>query len=100
MDQDPLGDPLFKGLTRSATVAGVPLIPLGMMLGVVAFTALWTSFWAYLMAPPLYLVMRIVTRKDDKAFRIWGLWFETKWRNSHKKHWGASSYSPRAYKRR
>lgn len=99
-DESSQADPLFQGLTRAATVKGVPMIPLLGMLGGVGFVALWTSPLAWLLAPPAFFVMRLITKSDDKAFRIWGLWYETKGRNKFKGFWGASSYSPREYKRR
>lgn len=92
--------PLFKGATRVATVRGVPTVPLMLMLITVACITLLTSLWCALLAVPLWLIMAAITKSDDRAFRIWGLWIETKMMNRNQKFWGASSYSPRLAKRR
>ena len=86
--------PLFKGCTRVPTLAGVPMLPLIAMLMIVASLAMVLSLWCWLLALPLWFMMAQITRYDDKAFRIWMLWFETKFRNRYKDFWGASSYSP------
>ncbi|EJE4644424.1 VirB3 family type IV secretion system protein [Vibrio parahaemolyticus] len=92
--------PLFKGATRVATFWGVPMMPLMVMFMVVAVSALTISIWFWVLAIPAWFIMAQITRYDDKAFRIWGLWIETKLRNRNKKFWGASSYAPTSYKKR
>lgn len=92
--------PLFKGVTRVATVAGVPMMAFIGMLIVVAALALVLSLWFWLLAIPTWFIMAQITKNDDQAFRIWGLWFDTKWRNSNKKFWGASTYSKRDYRKK
>lgn len=92
--------PLFKGATRSPTVAGVPTIPLLMMVMGVAILAMTVSLWWWCLAPALWFVMAQITKHDDKAFRIWGLWVDTKLRNRNKGFWGASSYGPTSHRRR
>ena len=86
--------PLYKGATRAATFGGVPLMPLLVMFIVVASLAMGFSLWMWLFVPGLWFVMAQITRHDDKAFRIWWLWLDTKFRNRNKRFWGASSYSP------
>lgn len=92
--------PLFKGATRVPTVAGVPMIPLIFMFVGVAIIAMLISMWWWGLVVPAWFVMAQITRHDDKAFRIWGLWFETKFRDRNKKFWGASTYSPAKYRKR
>jgi type IV secretion system protein VirB3 len=92
--------PLFKGATRVPTIAGVPMIPLIFMFIGVAVVAMLVSMWWWGLLPPAWFVMAQITRHDDKAFRIWGLWFETKFRNRNKGFWGASSYSTARYRKR
>jgi type IV secretion system protein VirB3 len=92
--------PLFKGATRVPTVAGVPMIPLFFMVIVVAALAMLISMWWWGLVLPAWGVMAQITRHDDKAFRIWGLWFDTKFRNRNKGFWGASSYSTAVYRKR
>lgn len=92
--------PLFKGATRVPTIWGVPMIPLIFMAIGVAIIALTINIFCWLFAPPLWFVMAQITKNDDKAFRVWGLWFDTKFRNRNKGFWGASSYSPFDYRKR
>ncbi|WP_336287514.1 type IV secretion system protein VirB3 [Bartonella sp. CB60] len=92
--------PLFKGATRVPTIWGVPMIPaISMVIGV-ASVAMTISIFLWIMAPPLWFIMAQITKNDDKAFRIWWLWIDTKLRNRNKSFWGASSYSPSDYRKR
>ncbi|WP_455474043.1 type IV secretion system protein VirB3 [Bartonella sp. B30(2025)] len=92
--------PLFKGATRVPTIWGVPMMPaISMVIGV-ASVAMTINFFLWLFAPPLWFIMVQVTKHDDKAFRIWWLWIDTKFRNRNKSFWGASSYSPSNYRKR
>ncbi len=91
--------PLFKGATRAATIWGVPMIPLltmGMMVAVLSLL-FGLAWWA--LCPVLWGVMAAITRHDDQAFRVWRLALDTKFRNPHKRFWGASSYAPGDYRR-
>lgn len=81
-------------------LAGVPMMPLMFMFIVVAsismlFGLLW---WGLLL--PCWAIMRSISKRDDKAFRMWGLWFETKFRNRNKAFWGASTYGLTKYRKR
>jgi len=99
MNKEPEPFPLFKGATRIPTVAGVPLIPLMLMIVVVASLAMLFSLWYWALALPSWFIMAQITKNDDRAFRIWGLWFETKCRNSFSSSfWNASSYSKADYR--
>ncbi|EJF80492.1 type IV secretion system protein VirB3 [Bartonella doshiae] len=92
--------PLFKGATRVPTVWGVPMMPLIFMVISVAAVAMTINIFLWLIAVPLWFIMVQITKNDDKAFRIWWLWIDTKLRNRNKKFWGASSYSPSNYRKR
>jgi type IV secretion system protein VirB3 len=92
--------PLYKGATRVATYWGVPFVPLvGLVMGVgiaVMFLGLW---WLGLLIPG-WLLMREITKSDDRAYRILWLWAQTKlWnrlltlRVGAGDFWGASTYS-------
>jgi type IV secretion system protein VirB3 len=91
--------PLFKGATRVPTVLGVPLVPLLIMVIAIAAVAMTLSLWWWLIALPLWLIMAQVTKNDDRAFRIWWLFIDTKWRNSSNSFWQASTYSKINYHR-
>jgi type IV secretion system protein VirB3 len=98
MDGEVRAYPLFKGATRIPTVFGVPSMPLLFVGCAVGIVAMWVSLWCWLFLGPLVVIMRLITKHDDRAFRIWGLWFETKIRNKNKAFWGASTYSPTDYR--
>lgn len=95
--------PLFQGATRLPTILGVPMMPLMVMSMGVAVIALSFSIFWWLLWPILCFVMAQITKTDDKAFRIWGLWIDTKFLNGlfngSKKFWGASTYSPTNYRK-
>jgi type IV secretion system protein VirB3 len=92
--------PLFKGATRVATVGGVPLIPLVVLVvGVASVGVLFGVYWLALLLPG-WLLMAQVTRSDDRAFRILWLWMQTRLASrlrtlwwSGGEFWGASTYS-------
>ncbi|AGF75070.1 TrwM protein [Bartonella australis AUST/NH1] len=92
--------PLFKGATRVPTIWGVPMIPLMVMAMGVAVVAMTISLLWWFVALPLWFIMAQITKSDDRAFRIWWLWIDTKFRNRNKNFWGASSYSPSNYRKR
>lgn len=92
--------PLFKGATRIPTVFSVPIIPLFSMLIIIAIIAMSVSLLCWLIAPIGWFVMAAITKHDDRAFRIWGLWFETNWRNGNGSIWQASSYSKSNYNKK
>lgn len=90
--------PLFKGATRVPTFLNVPMIPLLFMFIFVASLAMLFSLWCWLLGLPLWFIMAQITKNDDQAFRIWWLWFDTKWRN-RSSFWQASTYSKLDYKK-
>ena len=100
MAADPIPFPLFKGCTRIPTVLGVPMVPGIFMMIVVACLAMTISLWCWALAVPGWLCMAQITKKDDKAFRVIGLWLQTKFRNRNKAFWGASSYGRAKYRKR
>ena len=100
MKGSPEAFPLFKGATRPPLVAGVPMMPLMMMLIFVAALTMIISLWWWFLALPLWFIMVQITKYDDRAFRIWFLWFDTKFRNRNQSFWEASTYSKDDYRRR
>ncbi|MBB5074253.1 type IV secretion system protein VirB3 [Bartonella callosciuri] len=92
--------PLFKGATRVPTVWGVPMMPLIVMVVSVAVFAMTINIFLWFIALPMWFIMAQIAKNDDKAFRIWWLWIDTKFRNRNKSFWGASSYSPSNYRKR
>lgn len=95
--------PLFQGATRLPTILGVPMMPLMVMTMGVAVVALLLSIFWWGLWLVLWFVMAQITKNDDKAFRKWGLWIDTKFLNGlfngGRKFWGASTYSPANYRK-
>lgn len=92
--------PLFKGMTRLSTVLHVPLIPLLFVGITICLIAFWFGMeWLFLL-PAAWFIMFVITKNDDKAFRILGLWFRTKFLNRYKSFWKASTYTTINHKKR
>ncbi len=90
--------PLFKGAARLPLYFGVPVYALISMLMVVVPLGALISFWLFLLAIPLLVVMQFIVRKDMGAFRKIWLYLNTTFMNKDKAFWRASSYSPVSYK--
>jgi len=94
--------PLFKGATRVATIAGVPLIPLVALVTGVASAGMVLGVGWFVLLVPGWLLMARVTRTDDRAFWVLWLWMQTRFANRFRQlrfgtwleFWGASSYAP------
>ena len=61
---------VYKAMTRPATIAGVPILPL--IFTVVPLTLIFFATNRYLLIfiPVIIWVMKEVTKKDDNAFRL------------------------------
>jgi type IV secretion system protein VirB3 len=92
--------PLFKGATRTPMFMGVPLLPLILAVFCVFILAMAISIFCWFLLIPILFVMRQIVKHDDKAFGVWGLWIDTKLRNTNKAFWNASSYAPATYRRK
>ena len=93
--------PLRKGVTRVATMLWVPLVPLIVWLCVVVLAVQFAGLVCLIAAPIGWAVMFGITRYDPRAFRILGLWIQTRLRNWRALgHWRASAYAPVDYRER
>jgi type IV secretion system protein VirB3 len=108
---DPAGfrDPIFRGCTRPAMLAGVPMVPLLSVSGVFLLLAMWC---VYLVSPyvalflvviyvPILLTMRQITKKDDQ--RLHQMMKRAQMRLRHapgRAIWGSTSFSPLRLKKR
>lgn len=92
---------LYKGATRPAMWGGVPTMPL-LVTGIAcALIAFYVGFFFGLgIFAALWALMAGITKKDDKAFRIIGLWLMTKAFNRGRGYWGAASFSIADYRRK
>ncbi|MES2899567.1 MAG: VirB3 family type IV secretion system protein [Pseudomonadota bacterium] len=102
-------DPIFRGCTRPAMFAGVPMLPFLLVTGVFMLATVWTFYLAsayvalfLIMAyVPILLAMRQVTRRDDQRLRQLLLRARMRVRQrAGRALWGASSYAPLRYKQR
>ncbi len=87
---------LYKGATRPAMMFGVPTDALLWAFVGMGILSISTSIFLWVLFPLIVFLMRMVSKKDDKAFRQWGLYFDTKARNNKtlKRFWGGTSYTP------
>lgn len=69
----PITSPLFKGATRPACIAGVPIRPFIGVAGGSFLLALWTWMPLALLAVPVLALMREATKEDDQKFRAIGI---------------------------
>lgn len=98
----------FKGCTRPAMLAGVPLMPFLLVTGVTLLLGMWAF---YLVSPyatlslalayvPTLIGMRQATKKDDQRLKQILLRARLRYRHGNKAMWGAISFSPLRYKKR
>lgn len=87
---------LYKGATRPPMIFGVPTSALIWAFLGVAMLATMISIFVWTLFPFVVFIMRLISKKDDRAFRLWGLWLDTKKRCNTEvtKFWGGTSYSP------
>lgn len=101
MDDDITTDPVFLGLTRPATLLGVPLIPAVMsMLPVVLIFIATANPLMLLAGVPVWAVLALVTRSDPHRLNNALHWFATRAKCSRSaRWWGAPTVSPRSTQR-
>jgi len=96
-------DPLFGGLTRPATILGLPIEALiiiaggGTVLFLIGFIFDVAFFWKAFplgLGIVLYAIARLVCLRDPRAFRYLALALETKAMHRTRQRWGCGSYSP------
>lgn len=106
---DAFDDPIFRGCTRPAMLARVPMLPFILVTGAFMLLAVWTSYlvnnylalFIALAYAPVLVTMRNVTKKDDQRLRQLALQVRMRWRQYlTRRQWGAYTYSPLRYKRR
>lgn len=89
-------DPLFVGLTRPATVYGVPytgVVIEGLLVAVV-FLAVGNPLYMLLVVPT-HLILYAIGAQDPGIFDSIGMSAKTTWRCRNKAFWnGAASFSP------
>ena len=94
-------DPLFVGLTRPATIFGIPYeaFVVEFVLVAILFLAVGDIFYLLLIVP-LHGVMYLVGGQNHAAFGSLMVWSKTKGRCINTRFWGgAASFSPLASKK-
>ncbi len=100
-------DPIFKGCTRPAMLAGVPLVPMVLVMLTAFLTGMWSFYFlsGYLVVVialstcATLLSMRVITKRDDQRLRQVLLQARMRLRHrSSRRLWDAISYGPFHYK--
>ena len=88
-------DPLFVGMTRPATVWGVPYTAVAMESVVVAIVFLAMGNPLYLLlAVPIHGILYLIGSSDSGVFDSIMVWIQTSARCMNRAFWGAASFSP------
>ncbi len=95
-DHDVYVDPLFVGLTRPATIWGIPYeaFVIEFMIVTVIFLAVGDPFYMLLIVP-VHAVLYLISAHDSNAFGSFFIWTKTIGRCKNTRFWcGAASFSP------
>lgn len=93
-------DPLFVGLTRPATVWGIPYsaAAVEIMVTMVVFLAVGNPLYL-LLAVPIHLVLYMMSANNPGRFNSLKVWIITVGRCMTRSHWKSTSFSPISKKR-
>ena len=101
-------DPIFKGATRPAMMAGVPIVPFILVVGVHLMLAMWAiqliSFFVgfvILMTGVLSVfVLRHISSQDNQRLNQYLLRMKSTAGRRNHSHWHAHSVSPVDFQKR
>jgi type IV secretion system protein VirB3 len=98
--QDVYTDPLFVGLTRPATMLGIPYTAfvfefIGTTL---VFLAIGNPIYLAL-AFPIHGVLYLISASDPAVFNAIFVWMKTIGRCRNSRFWGAASFAPLSAKK-
>lgn len=93
--QDVQTDLLFVGLTRPATMWGIPYVAfiVEFMATTLIFLSVGNPFYL-LLAVPIHGVLYLVSANDPGIFGSIHLWMKTIGRCRNTRFWGAASFAP------
>jgi type IV secretion system protein VirB3 len=106
---DGFDEPIFRGCTRPAMLAHVPMLPFLLLSGVFILLGVWmfylvsgyVTLFLMLGYVPILVTMRETTKKDDQRLRQLMLRLRMRWRQAGtRRRWGAHTFSPLRHKRR
>jgi type IV secretion system protein VirB3 len=88
-------DPLFVGLTRPATLAGIPYAAfmVELMAVTLAFLAVGNPL-VLAVALPVHFVLYLISAADPAIFGSIAVWMKTCARCRNTRFWGAATFSP------
>lgn len=98
--QDVYTDELFVGLTRPATIWGVPYTAfvIEFMVTTLVFLAIGNPLYL-LLGAPIHGVLYAISASNPKAFGALLIWIATIGRCRTSRFWGAASFAPVSYKK-
>lgn len=93
--QDVYTDELFVGLTRPATMWGIPYTAfvIEFMTTTLVFLAVGNPLYL-LLAAPIHGVLYAISANNPRAFEALFIWLKTLGRSRNTRFWGAASFSP------
>jgi len=88
-------DPLFVGLTRPATAAGIPYFAfvIEVMASVLVFLAVGNPLYL-LIGIPIHGVLYLISSSDPWAFDTIFAWLKSTSRCQNRFFWGSATFSP------
>jgi type IV secretion system protein VirB3 len=101
-------DVIFKGATRPATMAGVPVVPFVLVVGLHILVGMWAVILVgFFLATAValscvicVLVMRFISSQDDQRLLQYMLVIRSFPARRNLPHWGARSFGAVRYTRR
>ena len=92
---DVYSDPLFVGLTRPATIFGIPYMAfvIEFMIVVIVFLGVGNPLYL-LLAAPVHGILYLISGSDSGIFAGMAVWVKTSSRCTNKVFWGSVSFSP------
>ena len=93
---------VFKGCTRPATIMGVPMMPLFVVVSSIILLAFWTQIIPLvILVVPAIFILKFMAKEDDQQFNQLAVRLRTRRQNKNSKFWGrACSYQPCSYTRK
>lgn len=93
-------DPLFVGMTRPATVWGIPYGAFVVLIMVTAIVFLFIGNPLYLaLGAPVYAILYMVSANNPYVFGSWWAWTVTLGKSRNQGFWGSRSFSPLSVKK-
>ena len=93
-------DDLFVGLTRTATMWGIPYMAfvIEFMVTTLVFLAVGNPLYL-LMAVPIHALLYLISASNSRVFSEMMIWMTVNSRCVNARFWGAASFSPRTTKK-